>query len=56
MEIQTILPEWNNEGTCQGKGAIGKLAPAAQSLHDQMEGASEHLTKFAENRTHSTGA
>ena len=47
VEIQIVLPEWNNEGNFQGKGVVGKLAPAAQSPHDQMEGASEHPMKSA---------
>ena len=56
VEIQTVLPEWNNQGTCQWKGAIGKLVPAAQSPHNQMEGASEHSTKFAKKGPHPAGA
>ena len=56
VEIQTILLEWNNEGTCQGKGVVGKLALAAQSLHDQMEGAAEHPTKSSQKGPHPTRA
>ena len=52
VEIQTVLPKWNNEGTCQWKGAIEKLAPAAESGHDQMEGASEHPMKSTQKGPH----
>ena len=45
VEIQTVLPEWNNEGTCKWESTVGKLAPAVKSQHNQMEGASEHPTK-----------
>ena len=47
VEIQTLLPERNNEGTCKWKSVVGKLALAAKSLHNQMEGASKHPTKFS---------
>ena len=45
VEVQTIHPEWNNEGTCKWESAVGKLAPVVKSQHNQMEGASEHLKK-----------
>ena len=47
VEIQAILLEWNNEGTCKRKSVVRKLVPTAESLHDQMEGALEHPTKSA---------
>ena len=47
VEIQTLLPERNNDGTCQQKSFVGKLAPIAKSTYNQMEGALEHLTKSA---------
>ena len=34
VEIQTILPKWNNEGTSERKSAIRKLVPTTQSPHD----------------------
>ena len=47
VEIQTILPKWNNEGTSESKSDVRKLVPIAQSPHEHMEGSREHLTKSA---------
>ena len=56
VEIQAILPERNNEGTCRRKSVVGKLAPAAKSPHDQLEGASKHPMKSTQKGPHSTRA
>ena len=47
VEVQTVHLEWNNEGTYKWESVVGKLAPAAKSLHNHMEGASKHLKKSA---------
>ena len=39
VEIQTICPNWNNEGASKRQSAVGKLVPTAENPNDQMEGA-----------------
>ena len=56
VEVQTIFPDWNIEGTRKRQSTIGKLVPTAQTSDNQMEGAPEHPMKSAKNYTHTTGA
>ena len=56
VEIQSVLPERKNEGACEWESAVGKLALAVKSLYNQMEGASEHLTKSTSEIPHTVGA
>ena len=56
VEVQTICPDWNTEGTGKWKSTVGKLVPIAQTSDNQMEGAPEHSTKSAKNCAHTAGA
>ena len=56
VEVQAIFTDWNIERTRKWKSTVGKLAPIAESLDDQMEGSSEHPTKSVKKCTHPTGA
>ena len=52
VEIQTILLEWNIEGTRKRQSVARKLVPTTESPHNQMEGSSKHPTKSAQNYSH----
>ena len=52
VEIQTVFPKWNNEGTSRRQSAIRNLVPIAESPNDQMEGAPEHSMKSTQNCPH----
>ena len=45
VEVQTICPDWNTEGTRKWQIIVGNLVPIAQNPDDQMEGAPKHPTK-----------
>ena len=56
VQVQTIFPDQNTEGTGKWQSTVRKLVRTAQNLDDQMEGAPEHPTKSTKNCTHTPGS